>query len=145
VFTTSGDVYKITLGTSDFTSDVTKVGASGIPSLGVTGSIRGDLASCNVGPASLPSSAVPPSITIGLPNQVVAFPNPAHGITTIAVGQSLTNATVRLYGSAGNLLSEKAGISGLTFQMDMTGKAGGMYTVEVIQGGNTQVVKIIKD
>jgi hypothetical protein len=144
VFMTGGDVYKTNvLGDGSFSGAFTKIGASGIPALGVMGSIRGDLASCAVGPTSLPSMALPASIVIGA-NQIVASPNPATGITNISVGQPLSNATVRLLGVSGNVIAEKSGVSGFTFTMDLTGKPGGMYVVEVIQGGNIQKVKIVK-
>eukprot|EP00697_Spironema_sp_BW2_P017875 gnl/Spiro4/9699_TR5157_c0_g1_i1.p1 gnl/Spiro4/9699_TR5157_c0_g1~~gnl/Spiro4/9699_TR5157_c0_g1_i1.p1 ORF type:complete len:1009 (+),score=-108.50 gnl/Spiro4/9699_TR5157_c0_g1_i1:245-3271(+) len=143
IFMTSGDVYK-TNAASDgtYTGTITKIGASGIPPLGVTGSIRGDLASCSAGPTTLPATR---TIGLVLPNDIVAYPNPANGLTTITVGQILNNATVRLVGVTGNIITERSGVSGTTFQMDLTGKPGGMYMVEVIQGGNVQKVKIIKE
>jgi hypothetical protein len=149
VFMTSGDMYMANINGNDFTSTLTKLGASGVPALGVMGSIRGDLASCNVGPTTLPtvrtSSYVPPIIVTSLPSTILAYPNPAQGFTTISVGQPLNNATVRVMGMAGNIISEQSGVYGTTFKVDMTGKPGGMYLIEVIQGGNSQKVKIVKE
>ncbi len=140
IFTTSGDIYRpVMAANGNFTSALTKIGTSGIPPLSITGSIRGDLASCSVGPASLPSSILP-----SLPNHIIAYPNPSRGMTTITVGQPLNNATVRLLGIAGNVIAEKSGVSGYTFQMDLTGKPKGIYVVEVNQNGTSQKVKIMR-
>ncbi len=138
VLLTNGDIYKPVMSGIDFTSTFTKVGTSGI-----TGGLRGDLASCGVGSSTLPNVRTS-SIATGLPSGITAYPNPAQGLTTITVGQRLLNATVKLLDIAGNVIAEKSGVAGYTFQMDMTGKAGGLYTIQVTQGGNTQTVKVMK-
>ncbi len=144
VFMSSGDIYKpVMANNGDFTSTLAKVGASGVTPLGVTGSIRADLASCATGSSTLPTSR-PNAIDPRLTNSIVAVPNPAQGITTITVGQMLSNATIKLLDITGNVISEKTGVFGNSFQMDMTGKASGLYTIEVIQGGNIQNVKVMK-
>ncbi len=146
VFFTGGDIYKTDiLSSGDYAGTLTKMGATGITPAGVIGSIRGDLASCGSGLSTLPAvrtSAI--GSTTALPDAITAYPNPVRGLTTIGVQQSLTNATVRLMGVSGNVISTQSGISGYNFMVDLTNKPSGLYIVEILQGGNVRKVKLIK-
>jgi hypothetical protein len=140
VFTTSGDMYKTTMASNgDFTGSVTKMGASGIPPLGVMGSIRGDLASCGYG------KPVVGGINPSLPQGVIAYPNPVRGMATISTTSTLNNATISLIGLAGNVISQTSGVSGNTFKLNLANTPSGFYLVEINQNGNISRVKIVKE
>ncbi len=139
---TNGDIYKTVMSSlGTYTGAITKVGSSGISPLGVTGSIRGDLASCGFGHSVAPPQVINPS----LPQGVIAYPNPARGMATISTTNILSNATVSLIGLAGNIISQTSGVSGNTFQLNLTNTASGVYVVEINQNGNISRVKIVKE
>jgi len=77
-------------------------------------------------------------------NKIGLYPNPANGKVTIEAEQALSDATIRLISIDGQLLLAHTKQHGKHFEFDLTPYAGGIYFMEISEGGNTVRMKLVK-
>jgi len=89
---------------------------------------------------------------VNIPNSfkiISNYPNPFNPTTTIlfSLGESNLNTTLRIYDISGRLvetlLNDKVQSGSFEFQWNATGQTTGVYFVELMNGSNRQVEKII--
>ena len=73
---------------------------------------------------------------------VNVFPNPGSGFFSIEL-ESTGETTIKIYDAIGsNILTKTA--NSLSFSIDLTDFANGIYIIEIVQGGNVSKRKVMK-
>ena len=72
------------------------------------------------------------------------YPNPTQGLVTIASKQNLSNASMRLFNSSGQLIMEKKNISGSAYSFDISNQVSGVYYAEIMNEGKKEGFKLVK-
>lgn len=72
------------------------------------------------------------------------FPNPTTGELTLLSDVELTDAVIRLFNSAGQLIASEKGISGRTYSLSLSAQPSGMYFVEIGNDGHVTRMKVVK-
>ena len=74
-----------------------------------------------------------------------AYPNPASGALSINFGKHITNGRIKLINLFGQTMLEQSNINGTSLTLDIADQPGGMYVIEVNEGGIAQRVKVVKE
>lgn len=77
-------------------------------------------------------------------NSIVVSPNPTNNVFTISLGNTVSNATIKLINLAGQTIFEKPNQSGGKFIFDISSQPQGIYFVEVQQQENFWAGKVVK-
>lgn len=73
------------------------------------------------------------------------YPNPSSGMVYLELGQ-VGLATVRLYTATGQLLDTRKNINSLVYELDLSGRAAGVYLVEVaLEGGEVHRQFVVRE
>ena len=72
------------------------------------------------------------------------FPNPTTGEVSLASEEELSNATLRVFNVAGQLVLELKDVSGSSCTLDLLGNSAGLYFIEVSNGGTVTRLKLLK-
>ena len=72
------------------------------------------------------------------------FPNPTYGTVTLSVEKELSNASIRLISTSGQLINELKAVNGMSVDLDLSGQAPGMYFIEVQQADEIFQLKVNK-
>ena len=75
---------------------------------------------------------------------VMLYPNPTTGEVSLASEEELSNATLRVFNAAGQLVLELKDVSGSSCTLDLSGNSAGLYFIEVSNGGTVTRLKLLK-
>ncbi|MBL1280400.1 MAG: T9SS type A sorting domain-containing protein [Fluviicola sp.] len=77
-------------------------------------------------------------------NTATVYPNPTKGAVKVSLSEAVNNATVTVYSVAGNVVSS-AVVSGTQFEISLEGLTSGLYIMELSNGSEKGVYRIVKD
>ena len=72
------------------------------------------------------------------------YPNPTNGMVNIALTEEVSDASIVVYSVDGTIVSSDV-VSGTQFSVNLEGLTKGMYIIELNNGSNTGVYRIVKD
>lgn len=78
-------------------------------------------------------------------SEVQLFPNPTNSQINLVFNHPLTNVSLKLINSIGQLVFERSGPDGTTFSIDVAEQANGIYLLEIINSGTIYRTKFIKN
>lgn len=73
-------------------------------------------------------------------------PNPSTGRFTVALPVDVNNASIVITNASGAVIERRQAVStigGQTLQLDLSGKANGLYLLRIVSGGNTYTQKLL--
>tara|TARA_R110002072_G_scaffold302976_1_gene490561 strand:+ start:10889 stop:12442 length:1554 start_codon:yes stop_codon:yes gene_type:complete len=77
-------------------------------------------------------------------NTATVYPNPTKGEVKVTLDKAVANATVTIYSVAGNVVSSNV-VSGAQFSVNLEGLTSGLYIMELSNGSDKGVYRIVKD
>jgi len=77
-------------------------------------------------------------------NTATVYPNPTKGEVKVTLDKAVANATVTIYSVAGNVVSSNV-VSGAQFSVNLEGLTSGLYIMELSDGSDKGVYRIVKD
>ena len=78
-------------------------------------------------------------------NTIQLFPNPGHDNITINFNNSIKNATIRLYNTFGQMITQENNFSGNRFIMNLSKYSSGVYFIEINSNTKTAKMKLVKE
>ena len=72
------------------------------------------------------------------------YPNPTNGIVNIELTEEVSDASIVVYSVDGTIVSTDV-VSGAQFSVNLEGLSKGIYIIELNNGSNTGVYRIVKD
>ena len=85
------------------------------------------------------------SITESEKNILSVYPNPSSSQIVLNASRSFNNASFRLITIMGRVVMEKNGLTGNTFDLDISGQSNGIYMLEINDGGKFSRINIVKN
>ena len=73
-------------------------------------------------------------------------PNPSTGRFMVVLPNNLKNATITISNASGTVVERRtavSGVAGQTLQVDLSGRAAGLYLVRIVSGGKSYTHKIL--
>ena len=80
-----------------------------------------------------------------LSKNIHVFPNPSSGKITVMLDRKVTNASLKLFTVAGQMVLSKENVSGEKLPLNISEQTNGVYILEITENGNISRVKIVKD
>lgn len=77
-------------------------------------------------------------------NTANVYPNPTKGNVTVTLSESVDNATATVYSVNGTVVSSEV-VSGTQFSVNLDGLTNGLYIMELNNGSEKGVYRIVKD
>ena len=77
-------------------------------------------------------------------NTANVYPNPTNGIVNIELTEEVSDASIVVYSVDGTIVSTDV-VSGAQFSVNLEGLSKGIYIIELNNGSNTGVYRIVKD
>jgi len=77
-------------------------------------------------------------------NTANVYPNPTNGIVNIELTEEVSDASIVVYSVDGTIVSTDV-VSGAQFSVNLEGLTKGIYIIELNNGSNTGVYRIVKD
>jgi hypothetical protein len=78
-------------------------------------------------------------------NLLSVYPNPATNQITLNASKSLNGASFKLINMMGRVVMEKSGLTGSTFDLDISGQSNGIYLLEINDGGKFSRINVVKN
>jgi hypothetical protein len=78
-------------------------------------------------------------------NILSVYPNPSNSQITLSASKFFDNASFRLISIMGRAVIEKSGVSGNSFDLDLSGQSNGLYLLEINDGGNLSRINVMKN
>ena len=78
-------------------------------------------------------------------NILSVYPNPSNSQITLSASKSLNDASFRLVTVVGRVVMEKSGLTGNSFDLDISGQSNGVYLLEINDGGKFSRINIMKN
>lgn len=85
------------------------------------------------------------SITETEKNILSAYPNPSNNQITINTSKYLSDASFRLISIVGRVVLESTGLTGNSFDIDISAQSNGVYLLEINNGGAFSRINILKN
>jgi len=90
-------------------------------------------------------TVLPVGISENVLGNLVFFPNPTNGITTISFGNTSLNTTIRINSLDGRLIHEQQNINSNQVQVDLTNQLQGIYFVTIQHNDAVRVIKLVRN
>lgn len=90
-------------------------------------------------------TVLPVGISENVLGNLVFFPNPTNGITTIRFGNTSLNTTIRINSLDGRLIHEQQNINSNQVQVDLTNQLQGIYFVTIQHNDAVRVIKLVRN
>jgi hypothetical protein len=85
------------------------------------------------------------SITESEKNILSVYPNPSNSVVSLNASKLFNNASFRLITIMGRVVLEKEGLTGNSFDLDLSGQANGIYLLEINDGGKFSRINVMKN
>lgn len=78
-------------------------------------------------------------------SEIQLFPNPTNGQINLVFNHQLTNVSLKLINSIGQIVFERSDPDGTNFSIDVSEQAKGIYLLEIINSGTVSRAKFVKN
>jgi len=77
-------------------------------------------------------------------NKLRVYPNPTNGDINIFASEMLTNGSLKVINITGEPVLKREGLNGMSFSFDLSGKADGVYIIEIKTNKGIKRMKLVK-
>ena len=78
-------------------------------------------------------------------SSLLLYPNPSTTSFTLSFGKQIRNSRIKFINQIGQTVLEQMNVNGTSLTLDIADQPGGMYCIEVNEGGNVERVKVVKE